>query len=105
MRTGQLNKRVTVVKYETVADGAGGTIPEAVETIETWAKIDPMRGQRALTYGQVIQSTWYDVILRYNEDITKDLTLDYNGKEIVLHSVINRDERGRILEAVGYEKL
>ena len=106
MRTGQLNKRVTVVKYDTVPDGAGGTEPIETELLETWAKIDPMRGDRALKYGQIIQSTWYDILLRYREDITitKDLILDYNGKEIVLHSVINTDERNRVIEAKGYEK-
>jgi SPP1 family predicted phage head-tail adaptor len=106
MRTGSLSKRVKVIQINAVPDGAGGTTPSETEILETWASITPVKGQRAFQYNQIIQSTWYDVLLRYREDttITKDLILDYNGKELILHSVINKDERNRTIQIVAYEK-
>lgn len=106
MRTGSLSKRVKLIQVSPVPDGAGGSTPSETEILETWASITPVKGQRAFQYNQIIQSTWYDVLLRYREDIsiTKDLILEYNGKELILHSVINKDEKGRTIQAVAYER-
>lgn len=106
MRTGSLSKRVVVKQTSFVMDGAGGTTPTQSETLETWANITPVRGQRAFQYNQIIQATWYDVTLRYREDltITKELILEYKGKTLVLHSVINKDEKSRVIQAIAYEK-
>jgi SPP1 family predicted phage head-tail adaptor len=106
MRTGSLSKRVKVIQINRVLDGAGGSTPSETEILETWASIIPVRGQRGFQYNKIIQATWFDVVLRYREDIniTKDLILDYNGKELILHSVINKDERRKVIEVVAYER-
>jgi SPP1 family predicted phage head-tail adaptor len=106
MRTGSLSKRVKVIQINAAPDGAGGSTPTEEEILETWASITPVKGQRLFQYNKIIQGTWFDVLLRYRDDIsiTKDLILDYNGKELILHSVINKDEKRRTIEAVAYER-
>lgn len=107
MRTGELKQRVKVIKYNLVADNAGGQTATEEELLQTWAKITPMRGARALQYGQIVQSTWYDVTMRHRSDIevSKNISLEYNGKELVIHSVINKDFESKVFELAAYEKL
>lgn len=106
MRIGKLRKRLSVKELSTVPDGAGGTEPTWTEVLSTWGSIKPMKGRRLMEYGQIVQGTPYDITLRYREDLTinKDFKIDFDGKEVILHSVINKDERNNILEIVGYVK-
>ena len=105
MRTGKMRSRVTVVSYTLTPDGAGGTTPTREEILTTWASINPVRGQRLFEYNKIIQGTWYDLTLRFREDIpiNKNLVIDYGGKELILHAVINKDEKRRVIEATAYE--
>jgi SPP1 family predicted phage head-tail adaptor len=106
MRTGKLRSRVTVVGYTLVSDGAGGTTPTRTEILDTWAKVQPIKGQRLLQYNQIVEGRWYSIQMRFREDtpIVKDYTIEYNGRPLVVHSVINTDERNRVIEIAGYEK-
>lgn len=106
MRTGKLRNRVSVKELSTTPDGAGGTTTTWTEILETWANVKPMKGQRLLEYGQLVQGTPYDVTLRFREDISvsKNLRIDFKGKEMILHSVINKDEFGKELNIVAYTK-
>lgn len=106
MRSGKLRNRVTVKSYTLAPDGAGGSTPTPTDALETWASIVPIKGQRLLQYSQIVQGTWYDIVMRFRDDtpIVKDFTLDYKGRPITIHSVINKDERNKTLQIVGYEK-
>lgn len=108
MRIGRLDKRVTVFSHPTVPDGAGGTTEvEPVELLTTWARIStPRAAQRTLITGEIVEGTNYSIWMRWRSDINinEDLSLIYNGREFILHSVVNRDEDNKVLEIIAYEK-
>jgi SPP1 family predicted phage head-tail adaptor len=105
MRIGKLSKRVTLIEYITTSDGAGGTTAIPTDLLETWANITPVRGQRLFEYNKIIQGSWYDVTLRFREAIpvSKKLALGYQGRHLTIHSVLNKDEKRRVLTATAYE--
>ena len=106
MRIGKLRQRVLIARFLTThPDGAGGTLPEKKDVGETWANITPMRGARLFEYNKIVQATWYDVTLRFRESVpfTKDLAIEYRGRFLTIHSVLNQDEKRRVLNVAAYE--
>jgi SPP1 family predicted phage head-tail adaptor len=106
MRTGKMRHRVTVKTYVTVSDGAGGKTATPSNLFTTWADVSPMSAERQLKYGEIIQGTLYEITMRYRMDlqVDNDKTIDFKGRTIVLHSVINKGERDKVLQIIGYEK-
>lgn len=107
MKVGALKHKVVIKTTANISDGQGGILPGNTTISRTTnASIKPMDGRRAIEYTQVVGSYPYEVVMRHRPDITitKDNTIEYNGKEFFVHSVIQEGEGRRFLRAIVFEK-
>ena len=88
MTIGELNRRITLMKFVVERDAYGGEDGEWVDVCRLWAKIEPSSGTEFMQAQQV-----------QAEHITK-ITLRYNPKIDVMHRIKYADKTYEII-AVG----
>lgn len=106
MRTGEFKHLIKFLANEPTQDPDNGDlISSETQVAEMWAKVTPMTGSRALNAGQILNGKPYEIQVRYRDDVTidEDLTIDWNGKRIAIHSVVEQDAAGTILLITGQE--
>lgn len=89
-RVSEYRQRVKFIRTVTGKDPINGDqIGTRIPVLETWAKVTPLRGYRALQAGQVLNGHPYKIECRSREDIaiTEDLDIEWAGKRITIHSV------------------
>lgn len=95
MRTGSGKRRDEVVlrDYTQTKDAIGGYSATVDESLTVWADVRPMQGSRRVEYNQFIEGSPYDVKLDYYDapNIDFNWTIEYNGEELQIHSVVKKD--------------
>lgn len=106
MRTGEFKHLIKFLSNVPSQDPDNGDLISAETEIATmWAKVTPMTGSRALNAGQILNGKPYEINVRFRDDVTidEDLIIDWNGKRIAIHSVVDQDAAGTILLITGQE--
>jgi len=102
----KLRDRVKIQVLQKEPDGAGGFLAQWVDVEETWANLVPMKGTRALEFSQTVG--FYPVMITMRltqlDTITRQIRLIHKDKGMVIHSVINVDERNFTADIVAYYK-
>jgi len=104
MRTGRLNKQVTI-QYKTVTRAAPGDESITWNDEDTvWGNYRPLRGKEyfaAMQTQSEVTGTW---TIRYRRGLTAAKQLKYDNRIFEIVAVIDIDEQHRFLEIVTKEK-
>lgn len=86
--TGLLNQKITIVKFEDVDDGAGGSIPVEVDYWETSAEVKQLKASRQLQANQETLKPAFSFTVRYRNDkfIDVDMQLKWRGQQFAIQS-------------------
>lgn len=95
MRAGDLDKRIKISQLVTGSPavdefGEPNTSWEELDTV--WAAIEPISGREFWAQQQVQSEITVRVRVRYRDDITKGMKIEYNSKEYRIKYVIDQDE-------------
>ena len=82
---GQYDQKVTFVNFQSVSDGAGGTVLTPLTSIITFASVKQTRSSSDIESGQMVIPNRYTVKIQYRTLFTPDLTY-----QIVYHHFLIR---------------
>lgn len=103
---GQMKHRITFYSRDFLADNSGFNTAERESVLETWARITPIQGQQITNAGQLLNVKTYQILMRLNPEVSinESHVGVYNGRTLIIHSVIDRDEEHRTLALLAYEQ-
>ena len=96
MRTGSLNKRITVQSYTPTGNAIGEPIKSWSTYATRWAAIEPLLGREYWAAQQVVAENSVRFRLRYDATtaaITPKMRVSYDGRLFDIQSVVNVREQ------------
>ena len=105
MRTGRLNRRVTIQELSITKDQFNADIESWVDAATVWAHIEPLRGREYWQAKQVVGEVTGRITIRYLTGIDEKMQVVYGDKTYNILAVINPEERNRILQLLVKEVL
>ena len=97
MRSGRLRHRgVLQSKVETRGD-AGGVVTTYLTQATVWCGIEPLSGRELTAIQQTQNEARVRIVLRYYSGLDETWRVVNNGKAYAIHSVINENERDRMM--------
>jgi len=101
MTIGELNRRITLLKYKVERDAYGGEDGEWVAVSRLWAKIEPSSGTEFMQAQQVQAEHTTKITIRYNPKIDVMCRLQYADKtyEIIGIGDLTTSHRWTIITA------
>lgn len=94
---GALRHRVTLEAPIDAPDGAGGFTRSFAPIASFWARIAPSGAREDFVEQRAEQATNYVVMIRWRNDVSKDMRFVYRGRKLRIQSVVDPDERRRFL--------
>ena len=93
---GRYNHIVSIYTHPLIDDGMGGyTKGTQVKTQEVWGMLTPVSANRAFSLGLTDYKHLYEITVAYNgTDLDESCSLAIDGKGYIVHSVIDKDDRG-----------
>jgi len=103
---GRLNRKVAVYTVTATSDSQGGATEGGTLTRTVWANVEPLTGNRAKEYSQIVSGKGYKIIIQKPSDLTVSEAnyLIYDSRTMAIHSVISLDEENRFLEIIAEQK-
>lgn len=102
---GKLRHRLEIVRpsdgSQTDDYGQPQAIPATVATV--WGSVESLSGRELLLAQQVNAETTHRVVMRYRDDLTKDMRLNYRGTTLEIEAVLDRSGRRVELELLCKE--
>lgn len=111
MNPGSLNKRIKILKFNEVPDGAGGYLDNWqtgegwLELATVWASVNPLRGRELFQAQQAQSEISHKVIIRHREGIDSSQIIVLNNRRLDISYVINPGEKNQYLELMCVERL
>lgn len=100
--TSDMRDVVTVKSVAETADGEGGYTTSLTTVKDIFAKVDLKSGSRVLEAAQITFEKPFKIYCRYDEAITSNSVLVYNGIELTIHSINNISGLNRYFEILAY---
>ncbi len=97
----RLRQRITFQSESAASDSGGGSTVSWVSGSTVWAHVKTRGGREGLVSGQLESRQSYLITVRYISGITTKMRILYGSRVFNIHSVVNVDERGEILEITG----
>lgn len=94
---GPMDKQVTIQSATRSDDGGGGYTETRVDFATVWMAVEPLEGREQLTAMQTGMQRPYRFTCRYLPGVTGALTLLYDGRTFDVRSVVDPEEKHRIL--------
>lgn len=88
---GEMKHRVTAMTKKKVPSGRGGWTIEEIEIGTFWAKIEDLTARNIIQYRQADLNTNTRIIMRANDQITKECVFYAKGYRYNLEEVIEKD--------------
>ena len=97
---GRLRQRVLIEQPIETPDASGGFITSWHEVATVWAEIRSVRvGRSELAVAGKLQSeNWFEMTMRYRNDITTKMRVTYNGISYAIRVVDDVNSNGVTLE-------
>jgi SPP1 family predicted phage head-tail adaptor len=105
---GEMKHIVQIYRLVKTPDGMGGFTSSKEFVREVWAKVKPVSSHERLLAEQAKQIITHKIYISWsddwkefganNDELTKTLLLEYNGREFRIQSVTNVDESNWVLE-------
>lgn len=70
---GKYDQKVTFINFQSVSDGAGGTVLTPITSLITFASVKQTRGNNAVEAGQMVLPNTYEVKIQYRDLFTPEL--------------------------------
>jgi SPP1 family predicted phage head-tail adaptor len=96
MRSGRLRFRVTIQQPTLIPDGMGGGESAWNDVATVWADVTTTNGNsnmESFTGNQFRTIQYFNVKMRYRNDLTTKMRLLYYGRVLEILSIVNFDER------------
>jgi SPP1 family predicted phage head-tail adaptor len=93
---GKMIHRVTILRQTTVTD-VSGTATAWTTFVDTWAQIDPVRGNEVLKSGQDTAQLFLTVKIRWQTGILSSMRVQSLNGTYIIQSIENPGERNVIL--------
>lgn len=104
---GKLIHRVVIKSQTKSSDGRGGTT-STISTVKTiFANVKPLSERKLHQYGQTFQGNAYLITARWlSVDTVTNVNhkLEWDGRTLIIHSIINKDNRKKYAEIICEEK-
>lgn len=94
---GKLNRRVTIKRWTSSTDDAGGLTSVQTASYSIWAKVEPRNGAVFTGQEQTLWNYDYKVTFRYERSrvVQSNFTIDYDGKRLRINSISFENEGER----------
>ena len=90
---GKMRNRITLNKWASSIDAGGGVSKgSATKTMTVWADVENRTGSIQTTNDQRQWAYDYKVTVRYTIDITQDMTITHDNKQLQINSMQKLDE-------------
>ena len=103
IRRGQLRHPVVVKTVTKVADGIGGYTETEIDYLKCRAAIWPITAKEIIQSAQLEMQTTHRIRMDYRAGITPDMKIYYGDRAFEIISIINVEERNRILDVMAKE--
>lgn len=92
---GKYDQKVEFISFQTISDGAGGTIPTATTILNTFASVTQTRASNAIEASDLVLPNTYRVAIQYRSSFTPlvDYQILYRSKYYKITGVQLLDER------------
>lgn len=102
---GDLRDRVTIQSRNVGADTFGAPVVTWSDAAEVWADVQPLMGRELYEARQVKPDVSHKVTLRYYAGLTPRHRLLFEGRVLLIQSVLNPDKRKRFHEVMAIEEV
>jgi SPP1 family predicted phage head-tail adaptor len=106
IKSGDLNKRITIQTLTETTDGQGGFSSSWVDGDSVWAKIKPLSSREREQGAKLELNTTHRIIVRFRQDLLtssgKD-RLKFGSRFFAIGGVFNIEEEDRFLEISAIE--
>lgn len=96
--SGKLNRRITLVTYSESENEIGQLIQQPVPIKAVWAFIEPLRGHQQTEAQRLSSETTYKILTRFHKGINQEMLINYEGKKLYIHQVLDIEERHAYME-------
>ena len=105
MRSGKLNRRITIQKLSVAKNEYGEDIESWINFRTLWAHVEPLRGREYWQAKQVVGEVTGRITIRYLDGLDEKMQVMYGGKTYNILAVINPGEKNRELQLLVKELL
>lgn len=104
LNPGKLRHKVSIEeKMEEVSLGKRGA-PTWISLLTRWAAIEPLAGRELEYARQIVADATHEVTMRYIDEITTDMRMEYKGRYFQIHNIANVGERNREMRLICTER-
>ncbi len=100
MSSGALRERVIALHEQKTDDELGGQLVTWPPVFTTWAKVVPITGKESVESAQIQSTLRYRVTIRYRDNVTEAMRLQWGEKILNIISVANVDLHRKYLEII-----
>ena len=101
---GKLNRRITLISYSEATNKIGQLIQRPVPIKTVWAFLEPIRGHQQTEAQRLSNETTYKILARYHKGINQEMLINYEGKKLYIHQVLDIEERHAYMEITAIWK-
>ena len=102
--SGKLNKRIIFISYSEAQNQIGQLIQQPVPIKTVWAFLEPLRGHQQTEAQRLSNETTYKILIRYYKGINQEMLVNYEGKKLYIHQVLDIEERHAYIEITAIWK-
>jgi SPP1 family predicted phage head-tail adaptor len=104
LNAGKYNRRITIYKTVMVKDSEGFQKPDKQVVLEPYAAVKTTRGMTLIANNSDFEKAYTNFTIRYPvTKLTRDMLIDFNGKEYTIEYLNNVDEANVELEIQAKE--
>lgn len=96
--SGKLNKRITFMIYSEAENEIGQLIQQPIPIKKVWAFLEPLRGYQQTEAQRLSSETTYKILTRYHQGINQEMLINYDGRKLYIHQVLDIEERHAYME-------
>lgn len=96
MNTGKQDRKITFVTYGPgISDGSGGTVPDRIELLTTFAEVNQVRSGYRLEQLQEILNDTLKFIVKFRSSFDPNLAkfINYNGVDLSITGIELNNQR------------
>lgn len=103
MQAGKLRHRVTIQEPVVARNGFNEAITTWVTVATVWASVEPISGREFFAAEHVQSEITHRIRVRYRAGIAPTMRVVFNGRYLMIESVINYGERNTDLQLMCRE--
>ena len=98
VQAGKLRHRIIIQTFTLEQDDFGQQVRSPITLVERWASVEPLRGQELMNARQVQADVTHRVRVRKADGVTPKMQVVFDNRTFEILSVLNIEERGRLVE-------